>query len=102
MAVPTDKLILTSGLVTLTSTVAASSLPEKYGGKGSLPAPRLLIGTGLTFFALSIMGDLAPGIAGPLAGAIAITALTYYGIPMLDNFFSDSHRNPVGREKPTD
>lgn len=86
-----DKVILSSMMVTLSSTMAANVLPEKYGGKGELPSSRLLIGTGITYFGLSILGDLVPSIASPLAAAIAITALTYYGIPMLDNWFTGTH-----------
>jgi hypothetical protein len=94
----TDKAILSSALVTLGSTVSASVLPTKYGGKGDLPAPRLLIGTGLTFFGLSLLGDAAPSIAGPLALAIAMTAFTYYGLPVLDNYFVQGKNvNPVGQ-----
>lgn len=83
-----DRVILTSMLVTVGSTVAFSAAPSKLGGKGELPAPRLLIGTGLTFFGLSILGDVAPGIAGPLAMAVALTAVTYYGIPVMDKYFN--------------
>lgn len=96
----TDKVILSSMMVTVSSTMAASVLPEKYGGRGSLPAPRLLIGTGLAFFGLSILGDIAPAVAGPLAAAVAVTSLTYYGVPVLDNWINDrtdpKTRNPVG------
>lgn len=85
----TDKVILSSMMVTLSSTMAASVLPERYGGQGELPSPRLLIGTGVTYFGLSILGDFAPAVAGPLAAAVAITALTYYGVPMMDAWFTD-------------
>lgn len=99
----TDKIILSSMMVTISSTMAASVLPDKYGGRGSLPAPRLLIGTGLTFFGLSILGDIAPAIAGPLAAAVAVTALTYYGVPVLDNWINDKTdpktRNPIGETR---
>jgi len=88
MPMPADKVVLTSGLVTLGSTVVFSITPGKLGGKGSLPSPRLLIGTGVTFFGLSILADLAPGIAKPLAAAIAVTALTYYGFPILGNYMN--------------
>lgn len=91
----TDKVILSSLMVTLASTTAASILPEKDGGQGSLPSTRLLIGTGLTYFGLSIMGDIAPSVAGPLAMAIGVTAVTYYGFPVLDNWINDA-KNPVG------
>lgn len=97
----TDKAILSAALITITSTVSASVLPSKYGGKGELPHPRLLVGTGLTFFGLSILGDLAPGVAAPVALAIAVTAMTYYGLPVLDNYFvAGKNVYPVG--KPTD
>lgn len=91
-----DKVILSSMMVTMSSTMAASVLPEKYGGRGSLPTARLLIGTGLTYFGLSIMGDIAPAVAGPIAAAIAVTALTYYGFPLADNWFNNAN-NPVGK-----
>lgn len=94
-----DKVILSSMMVTLSSTVGASMLPEKYGGKGELPGARLLIGTGLTYFGLSIMGDFAPAIASPIAAAIAVTALTYYGFPLADNWFNNA-QNPVGKAHP--
>lgn len=90
-----DKAVLTSMLVTLTSTTAASAMPTKYGGRGELPSTRLLFGTGLTFFGLSVMADIAPSIAGPLAACVAITALTYYGFPLIDNVFNEAH-SPVG------
>lgn len=95
----TDKVILSSMMVTMSSTMAASVLPDKYGGKGSLPTARLLIGTGLTFFGLSIMGDIAPAVAAPIAAAIAVTSLTYYGFPLADNWFNNA-KNPVGKATP--
>lgn len=91
MAMPADKVVLTSGLVTIGSTVIFNITPESLGGKGSLPTPRLLIGTGVTYFGLSILADIAPGIASPLAAAIAVTALTYYGFPILSNYMSDDN-----------
>lgn len=96
MAVPADKIVFTSGMVTLTSTCAASLLPETYGGHGELPSVRLLVGTSFSFVGLGIMADFAPGFAGPLSVAIAITALTYYGIPLLDNYMAGDKHNPVG------
>ena len=86
MPVPADKIVLTSALITVGSTVAFSATPKKLGGKGELPSPRLLIGSGLTFFGLSIAADFVPKIAGPLSAAIAMTALTYYGLPILENY----------------
>lgn len=88
MAVPADKVVLTSALVTVGSTVAFSATPKKLGGKGELPQPRLLIGTGITFFGLAILADFQPSIASPLSLAIAMTALTYYGLPIADNYLN--------------
>jgi hypothetical protein len=44
---------------------------------------------------LSVLADFAPGISGPLSAAIAVTAVTYYGIPILDNWLTGA-QNPVG------
>lgn len=87
MAVDTDKVILNSALVTIASTVGFSFAPESIGGNGEFPHPKLLIGTGLAFMGLSIIGDFAPGVAGPLSVAVALTAFTYYGLPVLDKVF---------------
>lgn len=96
--ISTDKIIMNSAIVTVGSTVAASALPTSYGGKGELPDTRLLVGSGLAFLGLSILGDIAPGVAGPLAAALALTALTYYGIPLADNYFTGGKSNlPVGK-----
>lgn len=90
-----DKVVLNSAIVTMGSTMAASVLPESYGGQGGLPSPRLLVGGGLTFVGLSILGDIVPAVARPLSAAIAVTALMYYGIPIADNYMNGKH-NPVG------
>jgi hypothetical protein len=86
MTVPADKVVLTSAILTLGSTVAASTLPEQYGGEGKLPEAKMLIGSSLTFMGLSMAADFAPAVVSPLSMAIAFTALTYYGIPILDNW----------------
>lgn len=83
-----DKAVLISAVLTLGSTVGATAAPEKWGGKGELPSPRLLIGTGLTFMGLSILADLAPSVAAPMSAAVALTAMMYYGIPVLDKAFN--------------
>jgi hypothetical protein len=85
--------ILNSALVTVGSTVAAEMLPPDLGGKGELPAPRLLFGTLLTFTGLSLLADMAPGVANPLAVCIAVTALTYYGLPLLENYTTRDQPN---------
>lgn len=87
---------MTSAMLTFASTVGASVLPATVGGKGTLPEPRLLIGGALTFAGLSMLSDFAPGIAAPLSAGIALTALTFYGVPLIDNWFN-GHQNPVGK-----
>jgi hypothetical protein len=87
-----DKVVLTSAIVTVASTTAASVMPKSKGGHGQFPAPRLLVGTGLTYLGLSILADFAPAIASPLAMAIALTALTYYGIPVLEKTFGQKEK----------
>lgn len=79
-----DGAILTSAMVTAGSTIGSAVLPKDKGGRDIGVSPRLLIGTGLTFTALSILGDFAPGVAVPLSVTIAITALMWYGIPVLE------------------
>lgn len=86
-----DKVVLTSAMVTLGSTVGASMLPSKYGGKGELPTPRLLFGTAIAFTGLSILADFRPELGGPLAFAVAVTAATYYGFPLLERYFSPTN-----------
>jgi hypothetical protein len=80
----TDHAILMAGLVTAGSTVGSAVLPIDKGGRDIGITPRLLIGTGLTFTALSVLGEFAPGVAVPLSVTIAITALMWYGIPVLE------------------
>jgi hypothetical protein len=80
----TDHAILMAGLVTAGSTVGSAVLPIDKGGKDIGITPRLLIGTGLTFTALSVLGEFAPGVAVPLSVTVAITALMWYGIPVLE------------------
>lgn len=88
MSVPADKAVMSAAFVTLTSTTAAAVLPEEYGGRGELPTAKLLIGTSITFMGLAILGDIAPQVATPLAAAVAVTALTFYGIPLADCYFT--------------
>lgn len=83
LTVNADKAVLTSAIVTISSTLAESMLPEPMGGKGELPSFRLLTGTGLTFFGLSILADIAPQVGVPLAVCIGLTAAIWYGIPIV-------------------
>lgn len=99
MAVPADRVVMTSAFLTLGSTTAASLLPEEQGGAGTLPSARMLIGTSLVFTGLSMASDFMPSLAAPLAGAIALTAMTYYGIPLLDNWFNGKHHKVTGGKK---
>jgi hypothetical protein len=89
MPAPADKIILSSMFLTLGSTTAASMLPESMGGNGELPKPRMLIAGALTFSALSMLSDFAPGLAGPLALVIGLSAAAYYAVPILDKTFTD-------------
>lgn len=88
----TDKIILMSSTVTLASTLAHSMLPDEYGGKGELPSARLLIGSSMAFIGLSILGAGAPRLATGLSITMAVTAATYYGIPLANGFFNPSER----------
>lgn len=81
-----ENAVLTSAMVTLGSTVGASIMPESMGGQGQLPSPKLLISTGLTFIGLSIITEMAPSIGVPLSACVALTALIWYGIPILDKY----------------
>jgi len=88
MSMPPDKAVFTAMAVTLTTTTAASILPSDMGGQGKLPPARLLIGTSFTFMGLSILTDLAPKVGVMLAASIAVTAVTYYGVPLADAYFT--------------
>lgn len=90
MASDPGRVVMNAALITLTSTTAASVLPESYGGKGEVPSFRLLFGTALTFAGLSMMAEPLPGLVVPLAITIATTAFIYYGIPILDKFATKS------------
>lgn len=82
---------MTSAFITLGATTAASVLPEGQGGLGEWPSAKLLIGTAFTFTGLSMFSDFAPAPAAGLAGSIALTAMMFYGIPLLDNWFNGAH-----------
>jgi hypothetical protein len=79
-----DQAILTSALVTAGSTIGSAVLPVDKGGHDIGITPRLLLGTGLTFTALATLGSFAPGVAVPLSVTLAVTALMWYGIPVLE------------------
>jgi hypothetical protein len=40
------------------------------------------------------VGDFAPKIANGIAASIAVTSLGYYGIPIMDAFFTDQPCKP--------
>lgn len=84
----TAKTIQNSMLITVGSSFGASMVPAKYGGRGQLPTPRMVIGAGATYITLGVLDDFAPGVARPLAAVIAVTALTFYGAPILAGYFA--------------
>lgn len=88
MSMAPDKAVFTACAVTLTSTLAGTMAPTEYGGKGEAPSAKLLIGTALSFMGLSIITDVAPKVGVGLATCVAVTALTYYGVPVADNYFT--------------
>lgn len=90
-----QRIILMAALVTIGSTVGASIMPEDKCGRGQFPSPRLLFGSALAFAGLTIAGDFVPRIAAPIAASIAITSLTYYGLPVLDAYFTDKPCKPT-------
>lgn len=91
-----DTTILTAALLTTGSTVAASVLPHTRNmspagcvcEKGDLPSFRMLLGQALVFTGLGMIAPGAPKLAGSFALVIAFTALTYYGLPILDEVFA--------------
>lgn len=95
MGIPADRVVLTSAILTIGSTTAASVLPVEMGGHGSLPKPRMVIGGALAFAGLSMLADVAPGVAKPLSVVMAFTAMTYYGVPLLNNWFGGIDRNNI-------
>lgn len=88
MAISPDKAVFYSAVITLSSTTAVAVLPGKYGGRGELPTARMLIGTSISFMALGIIADIAPGVGVPLAMSVAVTAFMYYGVPVMENYFT--------------
>jgi hypothetical protein len=100
--VDADKTVFICSTVTLGSTLAWSMLPKEMGGKGELPSARLLIGSSLAFMGLSIMGTFAPKLATGLSVTMAVTALTFYGIPIADGYFSESSEPPTTGRKARD
>lgn len=91
-----DRAILTSGIITIASTTAASLMPANLGGKGELPSPKLYIGTGIAFFGISTLSQSAPKVAQYLSVGIALTAFTVYGSPLMANWIAGKLVQPVG------
>lgn len=84
--------LFTASIVTLNSMVPVpedKKIRDKYPelGRGTFPSMRTLIGLGVTATTLSIGAEFAPELAGMLAVTLAFTALTFYGIPLLDSYF---------------
>lgn len=78
-----DKAIATCAFVTLGSTFGASVAPKEYCGNGKVPDFKLLIGTSLTFLSLSIMDNFSPKIATLLSASLALTAFSYWAVPVM-------------------
>lgn len=90
-----DATILTAAMLTLTSTTAASVLPHAKNNspapcscvKGDLPSFKMLFGQALVFTGLGMIAPAAPKLASMFSLVVAFTALTYYGLPLLDDVF---------------
>lgn len=83
-----DSLIFASAVVTAGSTFGRTMLPKESGGKGTMPSPRLLIGTAVAFTALSLLAPFAPNFAGMWALLILTVSLLDNGAPLLDKFLN--------------
>lgn len=94
-----SKVLLASGIVTSMSTFGYSVMPEKYGGAGKFPPAPLVFGTALAFTGLSLLDGFQPALAGPLSAAIAVTAFTYYGLPILSNYTEAVTADPPPKRK---
>lgn len=95
-----QRLIVASSVVTFGSVAMRSMLPEDKGGKGELPSPRILIGTGILYTVLSFSADPAPGLAGMFAAMIMTMAV-------MDNEngswkILDAYFNPKNTKQPLD
>lgn len=62
--------LVVTGIATTTVLVVARSAVESR----SLPSGRAIAGLGLAFLFLSVMADVAPELAGPLAILMAVSA----------------------------
>lgn len=63
--------LVVTGVATTTILVVSRAAVEN----NSLPSTRAIAGLGLTFLGLSVLADLAPEVAGPLAVLVAISAM---------------------------
>lgn len=66
----TARQLVVTGMAATTILVVARSSVESR----SLPSSRQIAGLGLAFLALSVMADVAPELAGPLAILMAVSA----------------------------
>lgn len=66
----TARQLVVTGVAATTILVVARSAVES----GSLPSTRQIAGLGLAFLGLSVLADVAPELAGPLAVLIAVSA----------------------------
>jgi hypothetical protein len=63
--------LVVTGVATTTVLVVGRAAVES----SSLPPARAIAGLGLTFLGLSVLADVAPELAGPLAILVAVSAL---------------------------
>lgn len=62
--------LVVTGVATTTILVVARAAVEN----NALPSTRQIAGLGLSFLALSVLADVAPELAGPLAVLMAVSA----------------------------
>ncbi len=93
-----QRAILASATVTFFSVTMTEMAPSELGGKGQLPSPRILIGIGFTSTLLSLLSEPAPEVAGGLALAMMLTAMTTYAIPLAEKYFTDTPQDKKEEE----
>lgn len=92
-----SKLVTISAGTTVILVSLNSMLPPP-AGKGELPSMRSLIGAGVTFTVLSAAVDAMPEVAGMFAAAILTTAITLYGVPIMDGYFTHTEPKKVNKK----
>ncbi len=93
-----NRLILISGTATFASVFFGQVAPKDVGGKGEFPKAKIFMGSAVAYFGLSAMAEIAPEVAGGLAAAIMVTALTQYGLPLAFNVFTDEKYDTANKK----